>query len=123
MCCLIVFISLCFLAATDLLGQPHRSLYSPNRATLGRLAPALTRACGRQNVQVASGCPEADPVVAVGLNPDKRCTARGIVDVPSFVRVACIHNASYLGGLAGLVVALVVSTRYGVDRKASPRDA
>jgi hypothetical protein len=32
---------------------------------------------------------------------------RGITDLPSFVRVAYIHNASYLGGLIGLVVALV----------------
>jgi hypothetical protein len=31
----------------------------------------------------------------------------GIVDVPSFVRVAYIHNASYLGGLIGLVAAIL----------------
>jgi hypothetical protein len=30
----------------------------------------------------------------------------GIVDLPSFVRVAYIHNASYLGGLLGLVAAV-----------------
>ena len=29
----------------------------------------------------------------------------GILDLPSFVRVAYIHNASYLGGLIGLVAA------------------
>jgi hypothetical protein len=29
-----------------------------------------------------------------------------IEDVPSFVRVAYIHNASYLGGLFGLVAAV-----------------
>jgi len=34
-------------------------------------------------------------------------TSRGVVDLPSFVRVAYIHNASYLGGLIGLVVALL----------------
>jgi hypothetical protein len=33
--------------------------------------------------------------------------ARGIVDVPSFVRVAYIHNASHLAGLTGLVIALI----------------
>lgn len=31
----------------------------------------------------------------------------GVVDLPSFVRVACIHNASYLAGLIGLIVALI----------------
>jgi hypothetical protein len=31
----------------------------------------------------------------------------GIVDLPNFVRVAYIHNASYLGGLLGLVGAIV----------------
>ncbi len=35
----------------------------------------------------------------------------GVVDVPSFVRVAYIHNASYLGGLTGLVVALIYVRR------------
>jgi hypothetical protein len=34
------------------------------------------------------------------------CQALGITDIPAFVRVAYIHNASYLGGLAGLVVAI-----------------
>ena len=31
----------------------------------------------------------------------------GIVDLSSFVRVAYIHNASYLGGLIGLVIAVL----------------
>jgi hypothetical protein len=31
----------------------------------------------------------------------------GILDLPSFVRVAYIHNAGYLGGLVGLVVAII----------------
>jgi hypothetical protein len=31
----------------------------------------------------------------------------GIVDLPSFVRVAYIHNAGYLGGLVGLVSAII----------------
>ena len=34
-------------------------------------------------------------------------TSRGVVDLPDFVRVAYIHNASYLGGLIGLIVALL----------------
>jgi hypothetical protein len=31
----------------------------------------------------------------------------GVEDLPSFVRVAYIHNASYFGGLIGLVVAIL----------------
>jgi hypothetical protein len=31
----------------------------------------------------------------------------GIVDLPGFVRVAYIHNASYLGGLIGLIAAVI----------------
>ena len=31
----------------------------------------------------------------------------GIADLPSFVRVAYIHNAGYLGGLIGLVTAII----------------
>jgi hypothetical protein len=31
----------------------------------------------------------------------------GVLDLPSFVRVAYVHNASYLGGLVGLVAALL----------------
>jgi hypothetical protein len=31
----------------------------------------------------------------------------GVLDLPSFVRVAYIHNASYLGGLVGLVAAIL----------------
>ena len=34
-------------------------------------------------------------------------TNRGIRDLPNFVRVAYIHNASYLGGLVGLVAAII----------------
>ena len=34
-------------------------------------------------------------------------TSLGVVDLPNFVRVAYIHNASYLGGLIGLIVALL----------------
>ena len=38
-------------------------------------------------------------------------TTRGIVNLPAFVRVAYIHNASYLGGLIGLMVALLYLRR------------
>lgn len=38
-------------------------------------------------------------------------TNRGVVDLPGFVRVAYIHNASYLGGLLGLIVALIYVRR------------
>ncbi len=31
----------------------------------------------------------------------------GVQDLPNFVRVAYIHNASYLGGFVGLVIALL----------------
>ena len=34
-------------------------------------------------------------------------SALRIVDLPSFVRVAYIHNASYLGGLIGLILAII----------------
>lgn len=37
--------------------------------------------------------------------------SRGVVDLPNFVRVAYIHNASYLGGLIGLIVALLYLRR------------
>jgi hypothetical protein len=38
-------------------------------------------------------------------------TARGIIDLPSFVQVAYIHNASYMGALAGLIIALLYLRR------------
>jgi hypothetical protein len=38
-------------------------------------------------------------------------TTRGVVDLPRFVRVAYIHNASYLGGLVGLIIALLCLKR------------
>jgi hypothetical protein len=36
------------------------------------------------------------------------CQSLDIRDIPAFVRVAYIHNGGYLGGLVGLVIALVV---------------
>ena len=35
------------------------------------------------------------------------CHGLGITDIPAFVRVAYIHNASYIGGLAGLIAAII----------------
>jgi hypothetical protein len=34
-----------------------------------------------------------------------------VTDVPAFVRVAYIHNAGYLGGLIGLIIAIVYTKR------------
>jgi hypothetical protein len=45
----------------------------------------------------------------------------GIDDLPAFVRVAYIHNASYIGGLAGLVIALIYLWR--VTRKLPARSS
>ena len=36
----------------------------------------------------------------------------GVLDLPSFVRVAYIHNASYLGALIGLVAAILFLTTH-----------
>ncbi len=35
----------------------------------------------------------------------------GVKDIPRFVWVAFIHNASYLGGLVGLIAALILAAR------------
>lgn len=35
------------------------------------------------------------------------CLSLGVTDVPAFVRVAYIHNGGYLGGLVGLIAAIV----------------
>ena len=35
----------------------------------------------------------------------------GVQNIPAFVRIAYIHNAGYLGGLAGLLVALILLKR------------
>jgi hypothetical protein len=43
----------------------------------------------------------------------------GIADVRSFVRVAYIHNASYLGGLIGLIAALIDAARHRPVREAA----
>ncbi len=40
-------------------------------------------------------------------NWDDTCTNLGITDSRAFVRVAYIHNAGYLGGLIGVIVAII----------------
>jgi hypothetical protein len=50
------------------------------------------------------------------------CQMLGVTDIPGFVRVAYIHNASYLGGLVGLVVAIVYLQRRKNAEAAIPRD-
>ena len=39
------------------------------------------------------------------------CTDLSIVNIPDFVRVAYIHNASYFGGLLGLIISLLYLIR------------
>ncbi len=57
-------------------------------------------------------------VFGLRLGPDSDLSSwqgfvrtRGVEDLPNFVRVAYIHNASYLGGLVGLVAALTYLRR------------
>ena len=44
-------------------------------------------------------------------------SALGVQDLPRFVRVAYIHNASYLGGLVGLVAAIICLSYWCKVRK------
>jgi hypothetical protein len=39
-----------------------------------------------------------------------------VLEVPSFVRVAYIHNASYAGGLVGLIIAIIYIRRVAAFR-------
>ena len=48
-----------------------------------------------------------------GVNWTHFVSRYGVEDLPSFVRVAYIHNATYLGGLVGLIVALVIIGKHG----------
>lgn len=57
-------------------------------------------------------------LLGLRLGPDSDLSAwqgfastRGILDLPNFVRVAYIHNASYLGALLGLISALLCLRR------------
>jgi hypothetical protein len=46
--------------------------------------------------------------------------ALGIVDLQSFVRVAYLHNCGYLGGLIGVVAALIYVARRRNDQRRDP---
>lgn len=39
-------------------------------------------------------------------NWSSMCTILGVTDIPAFVCVAYIHNAGYIGGLTGLLIAV-----------------
>jgi hypothetical protein len=43
----------------------------------------------------------------------------GIVDLPRFVRVAYIHNASYVGGLVGLITAIIYLRKLKAQNQAA----
>jgi len=88
------------------------------RVAVPGAAPTIARSRCCRGFAVILACALAASLVGFGLgvlrgpNADlsgwqEFASRRGIVDLPSFVRVAYIHNASYLGGLIGLVVALV----------------
>ena len=44
------------------------------------------------------------------------CQYLGVRDVPSFVRVGYIHNSGYIGGLAGLIVSIIVLRHFKANR-------
>ena len=47
------------------------------------------------------------------------CSILGVTDIPAFVRVAYIHNAGYIGGFIGLVVAVLFLLRQKQTEKAA----
>jgi hypothetical protein len=84
-------------------------------------APALPEMEARSGILrgfviiLAGGCVATLVGFLLGLRlgPDSDLSAwqgfvstRGVEDLPSFVRVAYIHNASYMGGFVGLIIAL-----------------
>ena len=88
------------------------------RVAVPGAAPTIARSRCYRGFAVILTCAFAASLVGFGLGVARGPSAdfsrwqgfasqSGIVDLPSFVRVAFIHNASYLGGLIGLVVALV----------------
>ena len=50
-------------------------------------------------------------------NWQELCWNLGVTDIPNFVRVAYIHNAGYIGGGIGLIVAIIYLLRL---RKSDP---
>lgn len=92
------------------------------RMAVPRWPPVEARACILRGFGIILTCAFIASLVGFGLglllgtNADYSgwqdfVQTRGIVDLPSFVRVAYIHNASYLGGLIGLMVALAYLRR------------
>jgi len=84
------------------------------RVTVPGAAPAEARSRCWRGFAVILACAFAASLVGFGLGVSRDPKAdfsgwqefasqRGIVDLPSFVRVAYIHNASYAGSLIGLV--------------------
>jgi hypothetical protein len=88
------------------------------RIAVPRWPRAKTRSCILQGFGIILACAFTASLAGFGLgllrgpNADYSVwqdfvQTRGVADLPSFVRVAYIHNASYLGGSIGLIVALV----------------
>ena len=88
------------------------------RVAVPSFPPAKARVHCFRNFAIILACALAASMVGFGLGLLRGphadlsawqglASARGVVDLPSFVRVAYIHNASYLGGLIGLVTALI----------------
>jgi len=89
--------------------------------------PAKARACILRGFGIILACAFATSLLGFGLGmirgPNADYSAwqdfvqtYGVADLPNFVRVAYIHNASYLGGLIGLIVALVYLRRLELHR-------
>jgi hypothetical protein len=92
------------------------------RIAVPKWPPVEVRSCISRGFGIILVCAFTASLVGFGLGLFRGPSAdysvwqdfaqtRGVVDLPSFVRVAYIHNASYLGGLIGLIVALVYLRR------------
>ena len=88
------------------------------RMALPKWPAVEAHACILRGFGIMLACAFAASLVGFGLGLLRGANAdysvwqdfvqsRGVVDLPSFVCVAYIHNASYLGGFIGLIVALV----------------
>lgn len=78
--------------------------------------PVALRKCGRGFAVILGFAVAALAVgyfLGIHHSPDfsywiALCEGLGVDDVPAFARVGIIHNASYLGGLLGLIAALLL---------------
>jgi hypothetical protein len=88
------------------------------RMSVPSLPPATARRHCFSGFAIILACSTMATIIGFGLGLLRGAKAdfsawrgfaetRGVLDLPSFVRVAYIHNASYLGGLIGLIIALV----------------